>query len=518
MFAKNAVAFVFLLFLITKTVIVLGQDKAVFADSISFAGFLINQGEISGLEFRLTDSSGRIFLDSSLNVLSEIGQTADFKTALLLKDSLLRSDSSVWEIQFLVYEQEHAFSAVREYVSNLLRNGDIEVTTPDTNVKDYISLASKERYTPLFPGTSVYGGDYKMVIVILTISLFVLFALGMIIFMLIYKTRRNRKEKLQTLYDELIIAPLSEILFEKTLDELESLSDEELYSNFPAKQLKKSLYTQVLVGRILALNKKMKGDFKLKLKALYRRLKLEKASIEKLKSSKWDTVVMGLVEINEMDLKEGLKEVKKLVNSPNFQIRSQAVATVLNLSDDVDLSFLRDQAYPLSRWQQMNYLRIIKHLNSSRDLHINSLFSSKNQSIRMFGYKLVRILGLVDLLAELEEKFQSSADPEKIEIIKTFEYLGVPSEMQLVNAGLKSANLELVAIAAKAAGTIGDDSTAIIIGEILENAPDFGLKLILLRSLLNLNGDLYRQFITDNPTSDSQRINNHLLDPLLKDV
>ena len=166
----------------------------------------------------------------------------------------------------------------------------------------------------------------------------------------------------------------------------------------------------------------------------------------------------------------------------------------------------------------MNYLRIIKYLNTSRDLHINVLFTSNNQSVRLFGYKLVRILGLTDLLEELEGGFESAPYLEKIEIIKTFEYLGIPSEIQLVNGCLKSENTALVSTAAKAAGAIGDDSSAEIILELLKDGPDFRLKLILLRSLLSLSRELYNQFIDENPTSDLLRINKHLLDPLLKDV
>ncbi|WP_157243391.1 hypothetical protein [Algoriphagus resistens] len=519
MLIKNAVTFVFLLFLMIKTDLVFGQEEQFLPDSTSFVDFLISQEEIPGLQFRLIDNSGQFFSDSTSNSTSETGLIAEFPTALFLRDSLMREDSVTREIQFLVYEEENSFTAVQEYVSNLLRNGDIEPKQlANSTEKDFISLATRTRYSPFFSGTFSYLGDFKIFVVVLTITLFVLFALGMIIFMLIFKARSNRKEKLLSVYDEQIIGHLSEILFENSQHELEGMSDEELYRNFPLKQLKKPLYIHVLVERILALNKKMKGDFKLKLKALYKRLALDKISIEKLSSSKWDTVVTGLVEINEMDLTEALLEVKKLVNSPNFYIRSQAVATLLNLSESVDLSFLRDQTFPLSRWQQMNYLRIIKYLNSSRRLNINSLFSSHNQSIRLFGYKLVRILGLVDLLAELEEKFESSPDLEKIEIIKTFEYLGIPSEIELINSSLKSDNMELISAAARAAGAIGDHSSALLIYEILATSPGFKLKLVLMQSLQQLHRELYETFIRENSTSDIQRINEHLLDPLLKDV
>lgn len=502
-----------------KTGEVFSQDKPILSDSTSFVDFLINQGEIPGLEFKLIDSSNGIVLDSLLIKNSENGSFSEFSKALATKDSLLSSDSITTEVKFLIYNEAFSFSAALEYVSNLLRNSDIEVKTPKVlNSKDLISLANREQYAPSFDGSYAFFGDFKIFAVTIIISLFFIFSFSMILFMLIFKARRNRREVLLEVYDEQVVGPLSEILFEKTLQELESLSDEELHQSFPAKQLKKPFYNQVLVDRILALNKKMKGDFKLKLKALYKRLKLDKVTIQKLNSSKWDVVVTGLVEVNEMDLREALREVKKHVNSPNFHIRSQAVATILNLSEHIDLSFLRDQPFPLSRWQQMNYLRIIKFLHSDRELNIEKLFDSKNQSIRLFGYKLVRVIGRVDLLADLEERFLGITDEEKIEIIKTFKYLGVPSHTELINGSLKSENNKLVIMAAKAAGTIGDTESVRVILEILASEPPFKLKLTLLKSLQALDAELYSQFVGGITSSDIKAINQHLSDPLLQDV
>jgi hypothetical protein len=510
---RNTLALVSLLFLMGKASLVLGQEGQIFPDSTSFVDFLKVQGEIPGLQFQLVDAASKPLIDSVVSL-------ADFSAILKLKDSVYQVNAINSKVQFLVYSEVNTFQAVQEYVSILLVNGDIEPIGEDIlKGKDLISLANKERYAPLLSGSYLsYFGDFKIFLVAVIISLFFLFATVMILFMMIFKASRNRKEKLQVTYDEQIVGPLSEILFEKSLVELQSLSDEELYQNFPEKQLRKTVFVDVLVERILALNKKMKGDFKLKLKALYKRLKLDEHSVKKLKSSKWDIVVTGLVEINEMDLTEALEEVKKHANSSNFYIRSQAVATILNLSDTVDLSFLRDQTFPLSRWQQMNYLRIIKFLNYSRELHINSLFSSDNQSIRLFGYKLVRVLGLVDLLAELEKKFDTVSDEEKIEIFKTFQYLGVPVHTQFINDSLRSDNIKLVTSAAKAAGAIGDESTAVILCEILANSPGFILEMTLLKSLQNLNGALYNQVISKDSAPDLRRINRHLSDPLLQNV
>lgn len=507
---KNAVSFVFLLLLILKTEVIFGQDAPVLADSSSFVDFLKSHGEIPGLQFRLVDPYTIKALDSTFT---------NYSTALEFQASLLQSDSSAAIIQLLIDEEPSTLESAVEYVSILLRNGNIMLDSTDQSEgRDLISLANRERYSPLFKGALSYFSEFKIFAITLIIAIFFIFSLSMILFMLFFKALKNRKEKLMVGYDEQIVAPLSEILFEKSLEELKFLSDEELHQSFPASQLKKPIYVEMLVDRILALNKKMKGDFKLKLKALYKRLGLDKISINKLNSSKWAIVVTGLVEINEMDLTEAVPYVKKHVNSPNFHIRSQAVATLLNLSVDTNLYFLRDQTFPLSDWQQMNYLRIIKYLHATRDLRIDSLFDSHNKSIRIFGYKLIRVIGRVDLLADLEEKFNSVSEDEKIEIIKTFEYLGVPANINMINDSLRSDNFMLISTAAKAAGAIGDEKSVELICELLEKNPGFKLKMHFLRSLQNLDQFRYNKFVTEDTNADVVKIKMHLSDPLLQDV
>ena len=222
----------------------------------------------------------------------------------------------------------------------------------------------------------------------------------------------------------------------------------------------------------------MKGDFKDKLKGLYQKLGLVKVTMENIHSKRWDRVATGLVQINEMDLSEALPEIKNFANSPNFHVRTQAVGTLLNLSEKMDLTFLKDQKYPLSSWQQMNYLRIIKFLYLQKDLHMVNLFDSENQSVRLFGYKLVRLLGRYDLLENVEKN----------------------------------------APAIQAVGIIGNEESIPILENLLKNQPEFPLKMVLLKSLQNLDANRFEKFTSIQTDLDTQRIKRHLSDPLLRHV
>lgn len=319
-------------------------------------------------------------------------------------------------------------------------------------------------------------------------------------------------------YEPMIAEALTAILFEKEIDEIKGLSEAEVQAIFPADLLSRPLFQSVLIEKIIGLNKKMKGDFKDKLKALYQKLGLDKVSMANLHGKRWDKVATGLVQINEMDLIEALPEVKKHANSSNFHVRTQAIGTLLNLSEKMDLTFLKDQNYPLSSWQQMNYLRIIKFLYPHKELQMLSLFESENLSVRLFGYKLVRLIGRVDLLENLEKSAPNALDDEKIEIIKTYADLGAYMQADFLNKCLLSENPKLQQAAAQAIGVIGNNESVPIIENLLKSQPDFPMKMILLKSLQKLDSDQFEKFTGIQTDLDTQRIKRHLLDPLLNHV
>ncbi len=219
-----------------------------------------------------------------------------------------------------------------------------------------------------------------------------------------------------------------------------------------------------------------------------------------------------------MDLSELINEVKSFTNSKNFHVRSLAGATLLNLSEKVDLSFLKDQDYPLSDWQQMNYLRIIKFVGSSKFLNIPILFKSKNPSVREFAIKMVRMLGRVDLIAELHMINEASTEEEKIELIKTYDALGAHMEVEFINNCMLSNNPDLKKIAVKAAGNLGNSYSEVILMDILLQNIDFRLRRACLTSLNKLNAQTFEKFVATQPLPENKALKAQIQDPLLSNV
>ncbi len=503
------------------------QGDAVPADSIQLYDFLKSQKELPGLSYRFVVSEAEVAPVHSSDSLFSLSKTdsgyvsgffLDFSRIDELGRSLI-TDNLTYQLQLAVYSQPKSVSSVHDYLSDLIGKGDYLVKPQDSlPTEDLVALAATSPYLPLHEFKLKFLSDYRLLAVTVIILIFLLASASMIISMLVMKANKIKRETLQREYDRIIIEPLTALLFEKELKEIVGMDQDEIHSFFPKSLLAKELYQLVLIDRIIGLNKKMKGEFKEKLKALYKRLELDKVSIQSLKHRKWDRVTMGLVQINEMDLVEALPEVQKFTDSSNFHIRSRAVSTLLNLSEKVDLKFLRDQTFPLSLWQQMNYLRIIRFVGLHKDLNLEILLDSKNHSIRVFGIKLVRMLGRVDLIERLSDFAEQASDEEKMEMLDTYAVLGAHMESGFVNVCLRSSNLSLSAAAAKAAAVIGDADSEELLLDLLQTETDFRRKRNFLKSLYELNREKFERVTLSDPSSDFLKIRNHILDPMLHNV
>lgn len=504
------------------------QVQIVPADSAALMDFIILQEQIPGMSYR--------FVLEEKNLPEEVLNQAEFGFAKTDSgfysipfenwDSYLAKKDEVTQLQLnsrceiLIYTIPSSLEAVRDYLSGIIRMGDYQPILEKKNPKpDLVALAYKDPYTPFQKFKLIFISDYKLFIVTAIIVFFFLVSTGLTLYMVILKIQKSRKDSLVLKYNQDILEPLTILPFEKEVDEIQAMSNDELYSYFPKELLQKPLYQEVLADNIISLNKKMKGDFKAKLKTLYVKLGLDTVSIKLLSDRRWDKKTLGLVQINEMDLVEALPKVEKLVNNESFNVRSHAVSTLLNLSSTADLKFLRDLEFPLSNWQQMNYLRIIKFVSHQKPLNLELLFDSKNQSVRLFVLKLIRMLGLYDLIETLSKFSGQANDIEKIEILKTYQSLGAHMEVGFVNECLQSGNLEVLSVALEASATIGDEqSRDLILGILSQSDLPQKFKKSALNSLKELDEGMFEEYISSSTDAEVLSLGKHIKDPLLKHV
>ena len=504
------------------------QENLVPKDSIEFWNFVNLQSSIPGLGYswsikgeikqnKLDSFQSFAFTKTDSGYFSKVFENFDQITS---QRAEIEKDSLESGLTFFVFTSPATLSATQEYVANLIRNGDFQPIFEERDAyEDLVALAQKAPYSPLLKFKLLFISDFKLFIVTAVIVFFFVVSIGMIIFMIFLKLKKSKRESQLQDYENRIVDPLTSLLFEKEMEEIQDMTVSDFYEYFPKEHLGNPVFKEVLINNIIGLNKKMKGEFKEKLKMIYQKLGLDSFSLEMLESPKWHKVTEALVQINEMDLIEALPRVEKHTNSENFHIRSQAVATLLNLSEKVDLTFLRDQTFPLSEWQQMNYLRIIKFVNNFKPLKIEVLFQSKNPTIRIFGIRLVRMLGRVDLIGHLSEVSKSASDEEHMEILETFDTLGAHMEIHFINECLDSDNEKVAFYAAKAAASLGDSTTVEIIYKRLgDKSHSFKLKKQLLRALYSLDKSRFDQVTLGKVDPVIVQLRAHILDPMLSYV
>ncbi|EOZ97735.1 hypothetical protein A33Q_1708 [Indibacter alkaliphilus LW1] len=465
-------------------------------------------GTAYGLVFKRSDG---VWASDTLGFYNEVKA---------LQDTIFNKLQVKGEIKKLLFEDEISDEGVQEYLDNLIRNELIVLnasgSADNADVGELIILGNKVPFKPYYKLKIQILSDIRMLFLIGFLVFFVFAAILLVVAIFIIKTQKKNRDILVKRFTSLSYEPLNNLLFEKSLDEIKQMDQRELTNTFPKKLIQKSLFKDVLIQEIISLNKNMKGDFKVKLKLIYRKLDLDKHTIQKLSSKRWDIVTTGIVEINEMDILEAEPLVSKFINHKNFYLRSNAVATLLNISDDADLKVLANQEYPLSKWQQMIYYRIIRYSKDKRN--IAYLLESKNESVRVFGIKLIRYLGLVDQLEFLVGVYPDASDTEKIEIIQCFDMFGFGIGLEQIYADLKSENKQLVLAAIKLIQNVGDKFSLTTLIELSRISEDFDITKAAMKGVMILDKTVFDEVYQDSQKELEIKISKHLKDPVLNHV
>ena len=133
------------------------QDQIIPEDSAEFRDFLILQKEVQGLSFRfyllekdINDSlaADSLYLFAKTDSGFVSNTFSDFALIPELEQPLV-NDSLNFRLDFVVFSQSVDQSGVREYLANLIRNGDYQVKFEEVKPsEDLVSLASRSPYSP----------------------------------------------------------------------------------------------------------------------------------------------------------------------------------------------------------------------------------------------------------------------------------------------------------------------------------------------------------------------------------
>lgn len=221
-----------------------------------------------------------------------------------------------------------------------------------------------------------------LIVCILLFSLSIILFIGLIITSRLNKIRKEIYRKKNT-------AHINQTLFAIAFDGAtrEDFIDDRLFK----KNWRRKLYKRQFLKELIKLHRLYDGEIAHKLRQCYTDFRLIQLSYSKIRSRRWEVKCAGIQELGEMEIKKAVPVILEHTRSSNDTLKMVALIEVINLSGLKGLSLLEDYTEPLNDWIQLNLLESIKETNLSEVPDFGYLLKSTNETIVVFGLRLITL-------------------------------------------------------------------------------------------------------------------------------
>jgi hypothetical protein len=317
---------------------------------------------------------------------------------------------------------------------------------------------------------------------ILAIGCFILVAVLLVAFILIYMYLRNTRSQKQKKW-----AHMANLLLQK------AIFFEEPENHIPVtKRLQQTLthppFRKFLTEELLKAKKNVSGVASDNIKQLYLQLNLDQYALAGLKNYRWYIKAQAIQELSIIGLKEHVTKLYRLTNNVNDLVRMEAQIAVVNFYGFEGLRFLDVVSYPITEWQQIRLLHELSNVSPDNFNGVENWLKSANKTVVIFALKLVRNyhrFELHNIVAEclnhpdeevklhaiitlgeiydadtsglLMEVFFRFGLKHQIAIIKVFQQIGSDDEIPFLLGQLDDKNADIILQTARALVKIGDN-------------------------------------------------------------
>ncbi|MBZ9729439.1 hypothetical protein LB467_07040 [Salegentibacter sp. JZCK2] len=220
------------------------------------------------------------------------------------------------------------------------------------------------------------------------IACILLFSLSIILFIGLIITSRLKKIR-KEIYRKKNTAHINETLFAIAFDGAtpKDFNDDPLFK----RNWRRKLYKRQFLKELIKLHRLYGGEIAHKLRQCYTDFRLIQLSYSKIRSRRWEVKCAGIQELGEMEIKKAVPVILEYTRSRNDTLKMVALIEVIHLSGLKGLSLLEDYTEPLNDWIQLNLLESIKEANISEVPDFDYLLKSTNDTIVVFGLRLVTL-------------------------------------------------------------------------------------------------------------------------------
>lgn len=323
-----------------------------------------------------------------------------------------------------------------------------------------------------------HGPEDKIILYFIVIS--VLLSTGILTTIFISRARSNYIEVIKNFYENKYVDFLTELVFSEDYN-INSREYKEMLTSYNRYVLPISLKRNILIKVILEMESNLIGEGSDRLRELYFALRLERYAKRELKARRWDKKVAAIRILAQMDIRDSFKDILKYNTSKIELLRAEAQYACVKLVGIEAIKLITETPLVISEWQQIQILEFIKKKGEKKVPNFSSLLSSENDSVVLFGLKLVAyfkqmdastnllillnhrndlvvqkaieclsILEVKDVVKHLKVKYPNASYDCRLEILKSIGNLGDNRDIDFLRKGFREEYHDIKMAAAKA--------------------------------------------------------------------
>jgi hypothetical protein len=373
----------------------------------------------------------------------------------------------------------------------------------------FFSVLYNLRYAPLIIQIACV---FILIAVICTVMAYLSILVGR------YKGYRREKKlgSLHPLIDNLL---MEHVLLNEKLSEDDVEAAQLPLEAFNQPVFKKKWAQQALTDRLIHYRNNVSGIMGEQLRNLYIGLELDKASLKKMKSRKWNKKVQAMAELTSMNMSIADVTILPLTNSRNRELRAAARHAYIKLSKNEPFKFFDVATEPLLLWDQVELFRIISTTDKIAIPNFAQWITySSNKSIVSFCLKLVAHYNQLSAVPAVEKLLDTRDHYLRADAINCLGKLRIEEVedklVRMYNSQPLNCQIEIL----KVLGRISSGKHVDFLRQEFLHSTDFELRKHAAKSIINNEWaakNLINELV-DTATAENKRILKHCMNPLIK--
>ena len=279
------------------------------------------------------------------------------------------------------------------------------------------------------------------------------------------------------------LAPMiSKFLFFTEEDPLE-FRREYVQLKIAIRDLLRDKLTRTVLSEILQdLKKDVSGSARKELLNLYNDLGLQEDALQNLKSRHWEVLSRAILELTEMEVQGAYGLIKRHINHRSSIVRKQAQIATVSLKSEGINYFLDTNRYPISEWQQLKLLDVIRHMEGFEVPKFKNWLTSKNNYVVLFALRLIKYYKQNDAQKAIIRLINHRNQLIKIEAIQCIREFFIQDAKETLKKAFSKGNEEVKLLTLDTLGLIGDEEDI----EFLQNIANKSITHIISSKALSV--------------------------------